>query len=246
MKKLLLMAGVLLGTMVQAQTITVNTPLGDGVISNNEVFTFNTINTDINTNTAKVPFTVTNNTAEDINIRIRVDEVSNTDGSNVQLCFGVCLSNIHVGTLLPTTTIPANSTTPSPDDHFLNGNAGTDTGLPVEYRITFVQADSDGNVIADLVTFTYRYDVNAATDDFTGLQNMGITLNQTVVKNQLQINASQHAAMQIYGMNGQAIQSADIKEGYQAVDVSSLSTGIYIVKFTNNKNQASQIRIVKQ
>ncbi|WP_294821751.1 T9SS type A sorting domain-containing protein [uncultured Flavobacterium sp.] len=130
------------------------------------------------------------------------------------------------------------------DNHFLNGNPGT--GGDVTVVLGIVQYDNAGIAMGDpLVTFTYRYSPTAGTSDFNALQNMGITIDNTVITSHLNLTATQSAKMEVYTMAGQLVKSEAVKEGTYTADLSSLSAAVYIARFTNEENKTSQIRIVK-
>jgi len=240
MKKVLVFAFLLLCTALQAQLV-VNTFDG-GTIEDGEAFTYNSLAE----NQAKLRFTVTNTGTEEAYVKVRVDEITNASGGQVQLCFGVCVYNINEGNLVPNfiLPIPAGTTTESTQDHFWNANPGNGVD-PVQYAFTFIEIDENGAYIADVVSFTYTYIPTAGTDDFAGLQNIGITVKNTVVKNNLDVEIGQPATMELYSVNGQLIKTAALSAGSQAIDLSALSAAVYIARFTNDKNQTSQIRIVK-
>jgi hypothetical protein len=241
MKKLLLFAALFIYGIVQAQDITVNVE-GGGTIENNEIFTFNTLDT-----SSKLTFTVTNNTDEILYLKTRVDEMSGTNGSDVQLCFGVCLYNLSQGLTVPSflIEIPANSTTESTDDHIWNYNPGDGT-TPIVYTISFVKYDAQGNELGNLITFTYRYVPTASTEDFAALEKAGIALESTIITNALKVSAQQNAAVTFYGTNGQVVKNAAITTGEQVIDMSGIATGVYIAKFTTADNKTAQLRVVKQ
>ena len=242
MKKILLLAGFLLTGLTQAQTITVNNAAG-GTIENNQVFTYTTLDS-----SAKLTFSVTNNTNEDIYLRTRVDAMSGTDGSDVQLCFEVCLYNLSVGLTVPSylPSIPANSTTPSPDDHMYNFNPGNGID-PVVYTISFVQYDANGTELGNLITFTYQYVPTAGTEDFTKLENAGINLSNTLLKDALSFSSQNNGTVEMYAVNGHLVKSASYNAGSSnAMDVSSLAAGMYIARFTAEGTKPVQIRVAKQ
>lgn len=238
------MAGLLIGSMVQAQEISVT---GNGqVITDGQVFTYNSLDEA----ESELTLIATNVSDENINIKMRLDEMTNTNGQNVQFCFGeLCFFAVTEGNMVPTnasgvTLQPGQSN--NPNDHFWNNNPGIDENSAVEYVITFVKVDDEGNVIDDLLTFTYRYQSILSNSDFTALENMGITLTQTMVKNQMEVNSQHAGTINIYGLNGQLVKTAALSNGMQSVDVSGLSAAIYIVKFTTDNNKSHQVRIVKQ
>lgn len=241
MKKLLLFTALFIYGIVQAQDITVNVT-GGGTIENNEIFTFNTLDA-----SSKLTFTVTNNTNETMYLRTRVDEMSGTDGTDVQLCFGVCLYNLSQGLTVPSflIEIPANSTTESTDDHIWNYNEGDGT-TPIVYTISFVEYDAEGNEQGNLITFTYRYQPTASAEDFAALEKAGIALESTVIGNALKVSAQQNASVTFYGTNGQVIKKAALTTGEQLIDMSGIATGVYIARFTTADNKTAQLRVVKQ
>lgn len=247
MKKIILLAGLLLTTLTQAQ-ISVE---GNGeVIPNNYVYTTHILQPQ---GSAELDLKVTNTSNAPINLKLRIEEMVNTNGSNVQFCFGEqCFFDVVVGKTVPTnqgadgmTLAPGASNTEG--DHFWNNNAGIDTNTPVKYKISIIQYTSEGVIIGEpLFTFTYVYDKNAAsTTDFASLKNMGITVNNTVVKNNIDVTATQNAKLEMFNINGQIIKTAAITSGSQSIDVSGLSNGVYITRFTNEENKTSQIRVVK-
>ncbi len=244
MKKFILMAGILLCGIAQAQ-ISVTGNNGQ-VIENGYVYTTHSLLTQ-----GKLNLHVTNTSTEAINLKLRVESMEGTTGQEtVQFCFGTqCFTNITVGKVVPTNQGP-NGLTLEPGesnvngDHFWNFDAGNGSNIVV--GLAFVQYDDNNTQIGDpLVSFTFRYEPTAGTTDFSALQNMGITLKNTVVNTQLELTASQNAKMEVYNMAGQLVKSEAITEGSYSADLSGLSAAVYIARFTNEENKSSQIRIVK-
>ena len=131
-------------------------------------------------------------------------------------------------------------------DHFANGYTGDTPGEPVEYVIALVQYDDEGVQIGEpLRTFSYKYDTNLSIDDFSSLQNIGITVNNTVVKDYLSIDSNISGTISIYSINGKHIKNAQLITGSQSYDLSSLSSGVYVAKFTTQENKSSTIKILK-
>ncbi|KGO91290.1 T9SS type A sorting domain-containing protein [Flavobacterium subsaxonicum] len=246
MKKIILLLALAIGSFAQAQEITVNTQGNGGTINNGDTFTYTTLWSTQAESLGKIPFTVTNNTAAPINVQVRIDQIENADGSNVQMCFGVCLATIEVGEFYPgfNYTIEANETSQA-GDHFANGNAGVNTTAEVKYRLTFVKMNEDGTPISDLLTFNYIYSPTAGVGDVKGLQNIGINLSNTVVKNQIDITATTAATMELFNLNGQVLKTVSVKEGSQSIEASFLSTGVYVAKFTTTSGKSSTIKLVK-
>lgn len=245
MKKLILFAGLLFCSLTQAQTITAT---GNGQpISEGQTFTFNTLSQA----TSELDLLVTNVSNSPINVKLKVNQITNNSGgTNVQFCFGEqCFFQIA-----PNSTVPSNASgvTLQPgennneNDHFWNNFAGNDTSAPVSYNLSFITVDDAGNQTGTLLTFNYIYSATAGTTDFTSLKNIGITVNNTVIKDNLTVTTTQKAKMEVYNITGQVVKTVAVQTGTQAINMSDLSAAPYIVRFTNDKNQASQIKVVKQ
>lgn len=244
MKKLLLLAGFLAFGTANAQIALTH----DGVpFVEGETFTYYT--TENENGEVTLPILATNNTAADIYLQIRVDEISNNPaGASVALCFvSTCLNDIVVGSVAPPAImnlpIAPGASNPSAD-HFFSTFAGDGTN-PVQYKLTFIQVDVDGNLIDELLSFYYRYEPTAGVDNFEALKNMGIVVNNTVVKNTLNIDATVNASVQVYDTNGKLVKTAKIQNGTQAIDLSELNTAVYIAKFMTVDNKSTTLRIVK-
>src|SRR5690606_27533073 len=97
----------------------------------------------------------------------------------------------------------------------------------------------------EIISFGYKYQSTMNTDNFEALKNMGIVVNNTVVKNNLNIDATANASVQLYDITGKLVRTAKIENGSQAIDLSGLNSAVYIAKFKTEDNRATQIKIVK-
>ncbi len=241
MKKMMLVFGLAFG-FAQAQ-ITVNT--NGSQITNNQEFEYHALDT-----SAELPFIVTNDSDENpINIKVRVDQIQNSDGTNLQLCFGgLCFFAINQGVIYPTnfavTLEPGQSTTVG--DHFWNSNPGDGMNYPMVYKLTFVQVDDNGVYMNDLLTFTYRYSPTLGVTDFTSLAAAGLTKINTLVSHDLQIETSENGTLEIVDLSGKTLVSRHLQAAAQSVDFSDASSGVYIVRFINDQKRSAQVKIVKQ
>lgn len=129
-------------------------------------------------------------------------------------------------------------------DHFWSANPGNGTD-PVTYSISLIQVDDNGETLAVLRTFNYVYSPTAGLTDFSALQNMGITVKNTVVKNQLEVSANQNATLQLININGQIVKTVAVKNDNQVIDLSGLTSAVYFARFTTAENKTAQIKIVK-
>ncbi|KOS06559.1 hypothetical protein AM493_11320 [Flavobacterium akiainvivens] len=246
MKKIILLGAILFGTLTQAQNIAYTTNNG-ATIENNQVFTFNTVDAEA----AKLLINLKNNGTETFRFKIRVDEVIGNElptlEMGLQFCFStLCYTGVVAGNLYPNNPVAlAAGQTNDPADHFLNTYGGTN-GAAVTYKFTVVEVNEAEEIIQDnLLKFTYIYQPTASISDFTALKNIGISLNSTVVKTQLDVTANTAATLQLFDANGKKVKTATITEGNQSVDLSALSSGIYFADFKTTGNKTANIKIVK-
>jgi len=244
------MAAILFASFANAQGDIEFTTNDGATISNNQVFTFNTPYSTDN-ESAKMLLHVKNTSeTETLRFMVKVLEITNNswgvEAEEVQLCFStLCYNSIeanHIYPNNPVTLAPGDSN--HPDDHFLNSNLGTN-GTGVTYKFKFVEVDAEENELGDLLTFTYQYAPTASVSDFTNLSNMGVNVKNTVIKNQLEVDASVNATLQVFNINGQIVKTVALNSGSQFIDLSNLTTAVYIARFTTSTNQSSEIRIVK-
>lgn len=247
MKKIIIAAALFLTTFAQAQVVEVYNE--DVQIENNGVYTYGVLNG--STNLAKLHLQVINVSANPIKIKLKMFEIlNNATGKSVQFCFGqFCYNDAPQGTMAPpgvNGTALAAGAGNDINDYFFNNYAGDVAGQPVSYKMGIVQIDGTGAQVGDpLITFTYKYDPVASTNDFAALQQMGITVSNTLVKNILDVTASQNANLEIFNINGQSVKNTAIVNGSQSIDISGLSSAIYFARFTTIDKKTAQIKIVK-
>lgn len=246
MKKIILAAALFVSVFTQAQVSVYD---GETQLENNATYTYTTTGVQ-----AKLHILVQNDTNETINVKLKMIEVlNNIDGKSNQFCYGgYCFTDSAINGMVAPPGAPSEYTQITPgsnsgtESYFFNGWAGDNTTQPVSYKMAIVYIDAAGVPTGDpIITFTYKYDPTAATTDFSALQQMGITLNSTVVKNTLDITANVTAKLQIVNTNGQVIKNVAIVNGSQSIDLSSAATGVYFARFTTEENKTAQIKFVK-
>lgn len=245
MKKIILAAVLFVSAFAQAQITVWN---GEVQLENDATYIYNTLGEQ-----NKMHFLVQNETNATINVKLKmVEAINNPDGLNVQFCYGgYCYNTAPQGTLAPPgpqseyTEIPAGSNNGN-TDYFYNSYAGDTPGV-VSYKMAIVHIDAAGAQVGEpIITFTYKYDPTAAsTTDFTALEQMGIVVNNTIVKNTLDITANQSAKLEIVNINGQSVKTAAIANGSQSIDLSTVAAGVYFARFTTEANKTAQVKIAK-
>lgn len=250
MKKIIFIAGLLICSLTKAQTVSVTGK--DGVtITDGYTYTTNSLNTNEGED-GYMPIIVTNLTSEDIYVKLKMDSMENATGNQnfIFFCFGEqCYFSVSEGTSVPSNVIQGRilaGETNDTADHFANAYNGDTPGEDVIYNMSLVQYSSDGTEGDTLLSFSYVYSPTANVNDIEGLSNLGINLKNTVVTDVLQLDSSIAANVELFDLNGKKVQANTIKNGYQTLDLSALTSSVYIAKFTTEDNRTSQIKIVKK
>lgn len=247
MKKIILLAAVLVSSFAQGQVIAVTGHNGEPIT---EGYTFTT--NALSGEAADLPIRVENLTDETIYVKLRMVSMVNADNMlnfSVQFCFGeLCYYQVESGDTVPT-GIDAAEIGPGEEnpegDHFINGYGGDVAGIDVEYNLRLVQFDADNNEVGTLMNFKYVYSTTADVTDLDGLQTIGINVKNTVVESNLELEAAITANLVITDVNGKLVKTVGINEGSNSIDLSILSSGVYFAKFTTESDKVSQIKIVK-
>lgn len=195
---------------------------------------------------AELQFYITNNGGDAINMRI--DFVSSTtgNGDDFQLCFGECINNITVGQSVPPISNTPNfiaigsGVTTGQGNHFYNGNPGNGIDI-MDFVFRFYETDENGVDIGNELNFTYRYNPTLGTEDFNKLD---VTLSSTIILNEMTVKTVEELTMVVYNLQGKIVKDQQLSIGQQSVDMSGLSSQMYIVKFNNNEGASKTVKIV--
>tara|TARA_Y200000002_G_scaffold107040_1_gene87497 strand:- start:180 stop:884 length:705 start_codon:yes stop_codon:yes gene_type:complete len=203
------------------------------VLENNQVLEFNSVQYP----NASYIFFVRNLTSEAINVRAEVLNISGTDGSMMEFCFGECYFGVDLNTPYPLNsfvTVEPGETQTSIGDHFFNQDPGDGTN-PVSFQFRFYMVDSEGNEvfsIPELITdyfVTYQYQAQSFSLDENFSENLVIFLNQKI----LTISAPSEYTVSLFDISGKNIFTTQLNEGINSIDVSNIDDGIYILKFND-------------
>ncbi|BAO76233.1 hypothetical protein WPG_2003 [Winogradskyella sp. PG-2] len=187
-------------------------------------------------------FSVTNTSSEAIYMRIFVDDLDNTDGSDFQLCFaGVCLNSITLGSGYPTTAaMIAPGATNSAGNNLWNQNSpSTSTAMGWTFRF---QAYNDlGNTIGTPLTVSYSFDPTLTIDE---PELTSVEVFPTQVKDELTVSSNQNLTAEFYDILGKTVKQVNISNGESKINVSDLSPQLYIIRFRNDDGKTLIKRIV--
>jgi hypothetical protein len=249
MKKVLFLLACLTSSLSFSQ-MTMKKLDGTPII-NGDVLTY-TVLGDPNNITSSDPaylgFKIYNSSAANINVKMKLMSMTNSDGTNLQFCIDpICVGTISVNSTYPasgTSVVPANGQNGN-FDHFVNSNPGNGIN-PVIYVLKFYMVNGFGAEVGNSITVTYKYDATLSTLGFNDLKNTGITLKSTLVDTQIEFEATKGGKSEVYDVNGRLIANSRYTTGYNNTNVSNLNTGIYIVTFTTDEGKKAFMRIIKK
>lgn len=183
---------------------------------------------------------------DDIFVKIKLESITNSDGSSFQFCFGtLCIFDVQDGQTYPVSgvpeTIPAGGTNPQ-FDKFYNENEGDGSNYPIDYVWKFFQVDGNGDEIGESITFTYRFDPTLSVSDFDN--NMGVTLQNTIAKDILNVESINPLNFEILSLNGQLIQEGQIESGINNIHISG-KTGVYFIRFSDSSDSSTFKFVIK-
>ena len=189
---------------------------------------------------ASMSFYVTNTGATAINTRIEFVSATNADGSEFELCFGECYTGINVGQSYPGSfvTIDAGLTT-GLGNHFYNYATGS--GMEVlTYVFRFYETDGSGNDIGNSLTFTYAYNPLLGVNE----NQLDVAVSSTVIDGALTVNVEEDLTLAVYDLNGRVVQNLKLEVGQQTINMSNLSSQMYLLHFTNNRGISQVTKVM--
>ncbi len=209
-------------------------PINDGDI----------IATNSNLEDDAVKFFVTNDSGA--TIRSTIEYVSSDVGGNFQVCYGgQCYDPVETGNSYPPTNIPQviepGATTGQGNKMFYNETVNPQLSNHV---FRFYLVDEAGADIGGDLTITYRYDPDLGLDAVQS--QLGITLESTVIENTISLSSQEDATMEVFDINGRLMQTNAIAVGSQNIDISALSSQLYIVSFEGVNGRTQSIKVLKK
>ena len=183
-----------------------------------------------------------------INIRITCLSMSNTNGQLMEVCFGPdCYGTTSVNQLFPATgsvNIPLGGSDTS--SHFFNNDIGISSSAPVDYVFKIYQVNTFGTQIGTPFIFTYRYDATMANYSVNQADIDAVNLKSTLVDTNLDLQVNSNINYAIYDLNGKQVLTNKLETGYQSIDVSSVSSGIYLLNVVTDKGNPYSLKFQKK
>lgn len=249
MKKLAILVG-LIGScaIAQSQGYTLG-DLDGNLYENNGIYVFveHADNDHPENPAATMPFVAKNTSDHVINLAAEFLEITNTDGTNAQFCFGDvfgnCFLNLKTDRIYPVDTgFPIQpGMTQGVTDHLLS----SEPNHPTEYKLRFFQVDADANQLpgTDFIV-TYRYDPNmAATSDVNGSISIA-QVYPTVASGFTNVNLKENASVSVVNVEGKVVKNLKLSSGVSKIDLSGLPSGIYIISFKGQSGLSTTTKLI--
>lgn len=243
MKKNLLFISLFLATLISYAQFEVRDQSDDSLLTEGQIIAFSEAGCEYN-DPCNFKFKVTNTSATDIYMRIFVDNLTGTDGSNFQLCFnGVCLNNISLNSGYPSTpALIAAGATNSAGNNFWNQNSA-DTTTPMSWTFRFQAYDASGFTVGTPLSVTYEFNPSLSIDD-TELSSLEVYPTSTY--NELNVSSNEDLSADIFDLVGRRVMQDKITSGGDTIDLSNLSAQPYIIRFTNASGNTITKKILKK
>lgn len=219
----------------------------DGVpYENNSLITFNVHGTfEDPIDAAKMHLVINNVSEAPIKVTGQIVEMLNTDGTLAQFCIGGpsgnCFFPLTQGAYYPSEqggVIEPGSNWGN-FDYLIN----LDPNELAQYKVRFVQIDGSGNEMPETNFFlTYLYDPSMAVSDMNSISIAEVY--PTVTKGFTNVTLKENAAVQILNVEGKVVKSINMKTGKTQLDLSGLSSGVYLVNFKGDSGVTTTKKIV--
>jgi hypothetical protein len=187
-------------------------------------------------------FRVQNTSNQDLDIKVKCTNLINTNGSQFELCYGgSCFDSVTLNGIYPEYDNPLapGQSNPAQGDHFVNFNAGNGQIMELHFSVYAIGFENNA------INFVYRYDSTLGVDSFENLSSLGINIENTTVINEFKFNSTQSGSLSLFNLNGQLMKEHKFAEGNQNINLSSLSSAIYIANFSTIEGKTSSIKIIK-
>lgn len=187
-------------------------------------------------------FRVQNTSSQDLDIKIKCTNLVNTSGSQFELCYGgSCYDSVALNGVYPEYENPLapGQSNPAQGDHFVNFNAGNGEVMELHFSVYPIGFENDA------INFVYRFDPLLGVNSFENLSSIGINIENTTIKSDFKFNATQSGNLSIFNLNGQLVKEYKFSEGSQNLNLSEMSSAIYVANFSTLEGKTSSVKLIK-
>lgn len=213
------------------------TTMDDQPIVNGQTFTFNSTSEA----EAKLGYIVHNDSDALILMKAQVEELIGSDGSEFELCFGgSCYYAVSEGLIIPQSPVAIQpGGIQGMFDHMWNKNSTTSYMM---VKVKFFMIDTFGGAIGEPFYVNYVYNENL------GLQNVDSSVEpqvkNTIVKDILKLDLVENSNITIYAANGKLVKSSKANAGDLTLNLSSLTSGNYVVVINSASGNVTTTKVM--
>lgn len=211
----------------------------DTQINEGDVVVFNTAEYEA----AKLKFLTYNDGATDMFVRVECEGLTNTTGSDMELCYGACYTGIETFLGYPLDNpiyVAPGGHQGILADYFSNTDGNSDV---VEYNFRFYQTDIEGfEIEGTSFKFNYKYDGTMSVSDASSIAIAQVS--PTVIKGQTTVTLKENASVQILNLEGKSVKSLKMNSGTSQLDFSGLSVGVYLIQFKGDSGKVTTKKVV--
>lgn len=221
--------------------------------NNNTSYVFET--NELSGQGSQFKYNITNSSSQPLNFKTQIMGVTNyTAGQDLAFCFAafcefnVVLNQIYPGVEEPFLMQPGENmnTVGENDCKFQNTSVGTNPNAIKEFVIRFYAENPTNNQqVGGSFTLTFRFNPNLSTTQET-LQNLGIQLQSTLIKNEINFSTQEKTQLTIIDITGKVLYNASINEGTHAINADFLHAGVYFLSFETASNRKASQKIIKK
>lgn len=198
---------------------------------------------------ASLAFKIKNESDSPISVRLKVIAIGNTDGDKFELCFGGdCHHAIRAGLVYPTGnqayyTIPSFGLFDLGENRLWNKKEIESSESELVYEFEFQQIDPITENVLNSLRFTYAY--SNVEEAPSSRKEVEVQIQKTIIRDgTLLINAKEPVSVKIYNLIGREVKSMSLGLGMTSIDISGLSSQIYIVRFQDQQGIIKTQKIV--
>ncbi len=193
-------------------------------------------------------FVLTNTSDSDINVACTVVSIANnSDGGDVQFCWGLCYTTILVGDVFPPggfETVASGESTAAFGNHFENMGGGDNTDEDIVYVFKFYSQSDSGEIDIDSIKeITYVYHHTTSIED---MNHLDFSIFPTDVTSSFHIVSQEPLNGKIITTEGKTIKEFSIKEGANSIDTTVLANQLYYILLSNKSGQTGLSKIIVQ
>ena len=89
----------------------------------------------------------------------------------------------------------------------------------------------------------YRHNPTLGVNE---VSNVNLTIQSTVISNELVLNVNEAVRMLVYDLQGRVVKQANLEAGRQTINMSDLNSQAYILQFKNEKGAVKTTKIIVQ